>query len=65
MHSPGCLETCSVDQAGFQLKEPPASASQELLRMPWDLGTSNKAMPPNSSPRVPPSRDQIFKYISL
>ena len=30
MFSPGCPETHSVDQAGLELKNPPASASQVL-----------------------------------
>ena len=63
--SPGCPETCSVDQAGFELTDVPASASQELVGMPWDFETSNKVILPNSSTKVPPIRDQIFKYISL
>ena len=29
--SPVCLETCSVDQAGLELRDPPASASQVLV----------------------------------
>jgi hypothetical protein len=28
--APGCLVTCSVDQAGLRLRDPPASASQKL-----------------------------------
>jgi hypothetical protein len=30
LYSPGCPGTHSVDQAGLKLRDPPASASQEL-----------------------------------
>jgi hypothetical protein len=30
LYSPGCPGTCSVDQAGLKLRNPPASASQVL-----------------------------------
>jgi hypothetical protein len=30
LYSPGCPGTCSVDQAGFKLRDPPASASRML-----------------------------------
>jgi hypothetical protein len=28
LHNPGCPGTCSIDQVGLELRDPPASASQ-------------------------------------
>ena len=35
LHSPCCPGTCSVDQAGPELRDPPASTSQVLGLMAW------------------------------